>query len=529
MFVEGVKGKLKPTTKTRFSNLFGVSNRAVIMEGGIQVGVSNLDSVTASKHEGLVLFCVINFPPRDEVYFAIHVQQEMPCLIERLDEMKRLGAQDKLKHQKDYSERNNVAAVYLTDNGLLYLRNKGFFDSLSIDLTSYGPGIKVDDVVVSLYPPTASARRSLLAREFIGYLASMVGLSKVHELRVWAEKEELHPNMCRMPESLDVEEIEGVVARLGGHYPDGEVRRLHRGLNFLKRKHFVILAGISGTGKTSLALQYARAVHGLSMDAEDPLLVVCPVRPEWTDPTSLTGYYDVLKDQYVVPPFLEALLTATAHRDSPVFAILDEMNLARVEYYFSDILSCIETNENLQLHANAIPLEGTTGLRIRAEMPFPKNLYIIGTINVDETTNPISDKVLDRAIVIDMTRVDMTGFLEKIKKSHPEIRDACHQCGKLLCEVNSILTTHRLAFGYRVAEEFIRYYVFASKERDFDSISTMDDQLVQKILIKLRGSEKQRPLLNRLEKVLGEYPRSMALLKSLIVDLDEYGSFQTSR
>ena len=94
---------------------------------------------------------------------------------------------------------------------------------------------------------------------------------------------------------------------------------------------------------------------------------------------------------------------ATAHPNSPVFVLLDEMNLARVEYYFSDVLSCIETGEALQLHSNSVPLEGSTGISISAEMPIPTNLYIIGTINVDETTNPVSDKVLDRAIIIEMS------------------------------------------------------------------------------------------------------------------------------
>ena len=170
----------------------------------------------------------------------------------------------------------------------------------------------------------------------------------------------------------------------------------------------MILSGLSGTGKTRLALQYARSVHGVtSNDTTDPLLFVCPVRPEWTDPTGLTGYQDVLSNRYVVPRFLEAVLVATAHSDAPVFVILDEMNLARVEHYFSDVLSCIETGEDLQLHSSGVPVEGTTGTSIPAALPLPSNLYITGTINVDETTNPVSDKVLDRAVVIDMSNVDL--------------------------------------------------------------------------------------------------------------------------
>ena len=85
---------------------------------------------------------------------------------------------------------------------------------------------------------------------------------------------------------------------------------------------------------------------------------------------------------------------ATAHPASPVFVVRDEMNLARVEYYFSDVLSAIETGEAMHLHSNSVPLEGSTGTSIWAELPLPQNLYITGAVNVDETTNPVSNKVL---------------------------------------------------------------------------------------------------------------------------------------
>ena len=112
---------------------------------------------------------------------------------------------------------------------------------------------------------------------------------------------------------------------------------------------------------------------------------------------------------------------ATAWRDSPVFVVLDEMNLARVEYYFSDVLSAIETGVPLQLHSSAVPLEGSTGGEVRAEIPLPANLFITGTINVDETTNPVSDKVLDRASLIDMSAVDIPGFLSKLTRASPDL------------------------------------------------------------------------------------------------------------
>ena len=302
-------------------------------------------------------------------------------------------------------------------------------------------------------------------------------------------------------------------------------------MNFLGRKHFVILSGLSGTGKTRLGLAYARAVHGLSdMDAPDPFLAVCPVRPEWTDPTGLTGYYDVLSNRYVVPPFLEAVMLATAHDESPVFAVLDEMNLSRVEYYLSDVLSCIETGEPLQLHSNSVPLEGSTGTSIPAEMPLPPNLYLIGTINVDETTSPVSDKVLDRAVVIDMSNVEIGAYLTQLGTREPKLGNAVAETANRLIAVHGLMVEHRLGFGYRVVEEVVRYRAFAKEHVTGASADeTLDDLMVQKVLVKLRGTEKQRGLLDGLLEQLAGLSRSTAFLNRLVRDLDEFGSFQAER
>lgn len=323
---------------------------------------------------------------------------------------------------------------------------------------------------------------------------------------------------------------EAAVTALGGYYPNGEVRRLHAALNFLRHKHFVILSGLSGTGKTQLALKYARAVHGVTSNtAADPLIFECPVRPEWTDPTGLTGYFDVLTNRYVVPTFLEAVLVATAHRDSPVFVILDEMNLARVEYYLSDVLSCMETEGALQLHSNGVPLEGSTGASIRAELPLPANLFIIGTINVDETTNPVSDKVLDRASVIDMSAVDVPGFLASLEGRNPDLKAARAAAEPKLTEIHALLQQHNLGFGYRLMEEFVRYHAFDAQHLKNPSDDVTDQLLVQKALVKLRGAEKQRTVLTSLDKACAGLPRAQAYVRKLLGDLDDFGSFQAMR
>lgn len=545
-FLEEAQKYFRATRATRTNKLFGVSNSATVVEGGVQIGVANLNGARGDA-EAFIIATVMKFPPEDEVYFAVLIRRHKDKFLQRLEEMKAIGTaakeggggiasgdetddEDDASRPFKYSSRNNLVPVYLASDGLLWMRNSGFWNSLNFDREPFGPGVEPDEIVVALHPPTASARRSLLAREFIGWLGSLAGHDKIHELPVWTDKGSLSPEMCRMPDSIPVGEIEAAVKAMGGHYPHGEVRRFHAALNFLDHKHFVILSGLSGTGKTQLALKYARAVHGLSSVTDiDPLIFECPVRPEWTDPSSLTGYYDVLTNRYVVPTFLEAVLVATAHRNSPVFVVLDEMNLARVEYYFSDVLSALETRGALQLHSNSVPLEGTTGTSVRAEIPLPDNLFIIGTINVDETTNPVSDKVLDRASVIEMSDVDLPGFLESLQKRFPELAGACAVSAPKLTEIHALMQSHGLGFGYRLAEEFVRYHAFDARHLQSSPDEVTDQLLVQKVLVKLRGAERQRSLLNALAESCESLPRAHAFISRLMNDLDEYGSFQAMR
>ena len=542
-FLEAAQKHFGTSKAVRPRELFGVSNSAKIVERGIQLGVVNLDNVKDDV-EALIFGCVMRFPPEDEVYFAVLVRTDRANLVKRLADMKRLGSGAKGGDGTEASEAaaedggaaikykadNNNVPIYIAQDGKLWLRNKGFWSSLDFDRTLLEPSIEPDQIVVALYPPTASARRSLLAREFIGWLGSLVGSQKIHELPVWTDTATLSPEMRRMPASMPVGDIEAAVKALGGHYPNGEVRRFHAALNFLSHKHFVILSGLSGTGKTQLALKYARAVHGLTSNTEDdPLIFECPVRPEWTDPNGLTGYFDVLTNRYVVPTFLEAVLVATAHRESPVFVVLDEMNLARVEYYLSDVLSCMETQGRLQLHSNSVPLEGTTGASIRAELPLPANLFIIGTINVDETTNPVSDKVLDRASVIDMSAVDVPGFLASLETRYPELKDARAAAEAKLTEIHGLMQQYGLGFGYRLIEEFVRYHAFDAAHLKSAAADVTDQLLVQKVLVKLRGAERQRTLLTGLDKACDGLPRAQAFVRRLLTDLDDFGSFQAMR
>lgn len=524
----------------RIAKNFGFSNSARIIQGGLFACTNNLEAhsrgyaeKTTPAIKQFIFLCVLTFPPQDEVYFAIMVSSDALKVNEGLAKLYKTR-QAELASSGLTGKTNNNVKFYITDSNELYFHNNEFLESLTearatgtLDTDCLA---KIDGIYFSIWPPAATASRSLLAREFVGYLGRLVGRQNVHELRAFPDVASVSPAMRRMPRSLALADIEAAIAKSGGHYPGGEIARYHAALNFLAHKHFAILSGLSGSGKTQLALSYARAVHGIDQPSQpDPFLFVCPVRPEWTDPTGLTGYYDVLSNRYVVPPFLEAVLVATAHPDSPVFLVLDEMNLARVEYYFSDVLSAIETRGTLQLHSNSVPLEGTTGGSIPAAVPMPQNLYITGTVNVDETTNPISDKVLDRAVVLDMSAIELKGFLGNLIAADSGLSNSLRTCEMLLLSLHGAMSPHQLGFGYRVAEEVVRYHAFAVDHLKGDAAAVLDDLMVQKVLVKLRGAEPHRSLLGDLQKATSGLPRSRQFLNRLMADLDEYGSFQASR
>ena len=148
--------------------------------------------------------------------------------------------------------------------------------------------------------------------------------------------------------------------------------------------------------------------------------VVVPVRPDWVDNRGLLGYLNPLTDKYSTTPFLKLLLRAhdeeqrarnADEKPHPFFVILDEMNLARVEHYFSDFLSALESGEDIPLHESG---EAEAGPQVPRKLKVPGNVLFTGTVNVDETTYMFSPKVLDRAFTIEFDQVDLKGFAEDI-------------------------------------------------------------------------------------------------------------------
>ena len=299
--------------------------------------------------------------------------------------------------------------------------------------------------------------------------------------------------------------IKNYIAAKGFNYEGNLIENFYLSL---KSKPFVILAGISGTGKTRLVKLFAEAIG-----AEMKLV---PVRPDWSDSSDLFGHTD-LNNNFHPGAILEFIKKAEWNKDKPFFLCLDEMNLARVEYYLSDFLSIIETRDrkdNGDIETDALidvdyyknkEAQGKYG-----RVFIPENLYIVGTVNMDETTFPFSKKVLDRANTIEFSFVNLMAkpteiFADKphpLNESNSFLRTEYLYLGdcndvKLIdsiCfdleELNSILAKANLHVGYRVRDE-ISFYMMNNKNADLlDTNAAFDNEIMQKILPRIQGSSR---------------------------------------
>jgi 5-methylcytosine-specific restriction enzyme B len=310
------------------------------------------------------------------------------------------------------------------------------------------------------------------------------------------------------------------------------VSQLKRFVAAQATKPFVILTGLSGSGKTKLAEAVA---YWLSEDQEKQVCMVA-VGADWTNNEPLLGYADAINQgRYCVPAsgILQLLDRAEKTPNAPHFLILDEMNLSHVERYFADFLSAMESSKpELALHG-----QGTLTadkLHVPARQALPRNLFIIGTVNVDETTYMFSPKVLDRANVIEfrVSAEQMTAFLaapatsismEDLKGGGAHYAEAFVTRAKLDANLDPELATQLqqnlielfdplaevgAEFGYRSAKEIARF-VAIHRELSGDNWNykdALDAQVMQKLMPKLHGSaRKLTGVLNTLEKFALEH------------------------
>lgn len=302
------------------------------------------------------------------------------------------------------------------------------------------------------------------------------------------------------------------------------IRELHLNMTALDDKHFVILSGISGTGKTQLAKLYANAVYGLSYEDHNPYLSIIPVRPDWTDATALFGYYSSFENRYMMTEFLKVLLHAHEEREKPHFIVLDEMNLARVEYYLSDYLSGVESHKEIPLH-NRNDLDD-----IPSKISIPPNVYLVGTINVDETTHSISDKVLDRAFVMTLSDVDLEAFWNRLDDG---VKSGLQNEFSFLKLLHGFLAPYHLHFGYRTMNEMIlkmNRHLALDMEHQATRKEMLDQVIAEKVLPKLKGDDRIAEMLKDLKEAflehLGAESTSCSHITRMEEELLRYGSTQ---
>lgn len=328
----------------------------------------------------------------------------------------------------------------------------------------------------------------------------------------------------------------------------------------IKSKPFLLLAGISGTGKSRIVRELARAcwVEGSEeyKAQKTKNFEMVQVKPNWHDSSELIGYVSRVSGSpvFVAGDFLKFLAKAWENPEVPYFLCLDEMNLAPVEQYFAEYLSVVESRkcqENGTITTDpilkkskdewykALVEELTDDEDLQSQfiddgITIPQNLIVVGTVNMDETTFSFSRKVLDRAMTIEMNEVNLYGGLddkfEKIGKLetgnligtavegvdvYEAHREVCNSVIRYLKEINDQLEGTPFKVAYRTRNEFLLYVVNNlpyNKDKDGNELNenfviarALDEITSMKILSRIEGDEtKIGNLLNKLEATISE-------------------------
>ncbi len=339
-------------------------------------------------------------------------------------------------------------------------------------------------------------------------------------------------------------------------------------LTALRTKPFMLLAGISGTGKSRIVREMAKACW---TPEEDEYGKNCPrnfcmvqVKPNWHDSSDLIGYVSRINgEKYVVGPFLRFIAKAIQDPKRPYFLCLDEMNLAPVEQYFAEYLSVLESRklQDGQIETDPIvPFENTEAYGSLIDQLFdsdeerkaykteeggkrltiPENLFVVGTVNMDETTFSFSRKVLDRAMTIEMNEVqldagldsgnsvgcgyigaDLIGEAAEGCDIYAENQSLCDEVVAYLEEVNRILEGTPFKIAYRTRNDFLLYAVnrlhFAP---DSELWQALDEMTSMKILSRIEGDNERcervlKDMRSLLADTVGEHAKDSVSLKKI--------------
>ncbi len=307
------------------------------------------------------------------------------------------------------------------------------------------------------------------------------------------------------------------------YYTEEIIRRFVAGMASSK---LLILEGISGTGKTSLPYSFSRFL-------DNPATMIS-VQPSYRDRTELLGYFNEFSKRFNETEFLRALYEA-GYREEPSIIVLDEMNLARIEYYFAEMLSVLEMPSQDEWVLDLVPTAwpGDPKHLFDGKIRVPNSIWFVGTANNDDSTFTITDKVYDRAMPIELneradafecdpqgscriTSQHLEQMFAQAKRDYPISRETEEKLQKL---DNYLQTRFKLAFGNRIIKQmhdFIPVYV-ACGGKELDG---MDYIVARKVLKKLESMnitfvrDEIRSLIEYIEKVFGKanMPDSKAYL-----------------
>jgi hypothetical protein len=318
-------------------------------------------------------------------------------------------------------------------------------------------------------------------------------------------------------------------------------------LTALRTKPFMLLAGISGTGKSRIVRKLAQATTMQKYNNDEDRwknnrpenFELIQVKPNWHNSMDVVGFYSNISGKYEFTPFVEFIVKAWQHQDTPYFLCLDEMNLAPVEEYFAEFLSAIEsrsTDENGDYITDPIikpfkkfgkdiceaMLKHLLGEAHHTEsnplaeqftekgLTLPPNLMVMGTVNMDETTFSFSRKVLDRAMSVEMNEVDYDKFLSGESEQFPLLTDMNEllvnrpqraaevteeiESDKVIAylkDVNTLMDGTPFKLGYRAANEAMLYVAACKKfaGSNYALAKALDEFTLMKILSRIEGDD----------------------------------------
>ena len=452
---------------------------------------------------------------------------------------------------KDYMERwlprYYIPNPYVSSDGFNKIDCPTFFLKKLYDYTVKHPNCSYAEAYKECFHETAKNNDDII-RNYINSYSKVLLFQKDGTLSITnVNPDKVFNNMDRNDRKafFDSFNLNSIVTKV--NLKDSTYRPY---ITAIKSKPFLLLAGISGTGKSRIVRELARACWdegSAEFKAQKPKnFEMGQVKPNWHDSSELIGYVSRIDGvRYVVGPFLKFMVKAINDPDTPYFLCLDEMNLAPVEQYFAEYLSVVEsrkrqedgtittdpivdysnTDEYKSLIDQLFPDDDTQRSQYLTEkggkrLSIPTNLIVVGTVNMDETTFSFSRKVLDRAMTIEMNEVNLKGGLDrrhekigKLEKDdlvgeavegvdvYDKYEDVCNTAITYLEKINDKLEGTPFKIAYRTRNEVLLYVInnlpYNKIEGDDESTykiefvvaRALDEITNMKILSRIEGDE----------------------------------------